>query len=256
MSGSQRYNSPLFAKETDLCAAFAAALPEEWVAYNECQGWDILLVRKLDGCQIGVQAKLKLNAEVLCQAAEHDVHFMDYPCPDYRAVLVPASGTGGLSALAPHCGITIIAMRSKPPDRYNPGFDPSLPTLDKRLYYLTEHWHEMLPTKRHPLPEYVPDVVAGASGPIQLTEWKIKALKLCVLLDQTGYLTRADFARLKVDIRRWTNNWLEPHPEGLGFRARGDLARSFRRQHPKVWEQILAEPAKWQRPADLLSAAG
>ena len=55
-----------FAKESDLCAAFLASLPEGWTAYPETAGFDILLGREVDGFQIGIQAKLRLNAKVIC----------------------------------------------------------------------------------------------------------------------------------------------------------------------------------------------
>jgi hypothetical protein len=55
--------------EADLCAAFLAALrrdyQEKWLAYAETEGWDVLLVRQKDGFQIGIQAKLALNASVI-----------------------------------------------------------------------------------------------------------------------------------------------------------------------------------------------
>ena len=50
--------------EVALCSAFIAAVPREWTAYAETAGWDILLVRKADGFQIGVEAKLKIGVEV------------------------------------------------------------------------------------------------------------------------------------------------------------------------------------------------
>lgn len=237
--------SVAFAKEADLCAAFIGTLDKGWTAYPETQGWDILLAHE-NGCQIGIQAKLKLNADVLNQAAETRLGFsyLDRPAPDYRAVLVPSGYSGGLSALAVYCGITVITMQAPPYSKYGFPFEPHLPFGGG--YFQEEYWHEMIPVKRCPLPEYVPDVVAGASGPVQLTDWKIKALKLCVLLDATGYVTRHDFKRLNLDIRRWIENWIEPCDKG--FRARGALIESFRRQHPVVWEQIVAEPEKWQRP--------
>ncbi len=57
-----------FATEADLCAAFLAEVPNTWTAWKEHAGWDILLVRKADGFQIGIEAKLKCNATVLQQA--------------------------------------------------------------------------------------------------------------------------------------------------------------------------------------------
>ena len=60
-----------FRSEADLCSAFLAIFRREyaakWVAYAETEGWDILLVRRADGFQIGIQAKLTLNIAVVNQ---------------------------------------------------------------------------------------------------------------------------------------------------------------------------------------------
>jgi hypothetical protein len=237
-------HAPFFAKESDLCAAFIAAAPPAWTAYAETAGWDILLVRKLDGCQIGIQAKLRLNAAVLVQAAEGNRQWEEGP--DYRAVLVPDGETGGLAALSGYCAITVICMRD-PYLKYSPKFAPSLPVPDA-LSCQDGDWHEMMPGSRHELPEYVPDVVAGASAPVQLTNWKIRALRLAILLSDTGYLTREDFRAVNVDIRRWIDGsrWLVPDPQARGFIA-GPRLPDFKAQHPRVWGEIKAEPKKWQR---------
>jgi hypothetical protein len=130
-----------------------------------------------------------------------------------------------------------------PADRYFPAFHPYLPGV---LPHSTTEWHEMMPIERHPLPEYVPDVAAGASAPRQLTPWKIAALKLAVLLDQTGYVTRQDFKRFGIDIRRWiSGDWLRRDERGF---TRGSGFPDLRTQHPKVWEQILIDEPKWARP--------
>ena len=238
--------APQFAKETDLCAAFIAAIPETWQAYPETGSWDILLVRKADGCQIGIQAKLKLNAAVLIQAAGD--HWVDRDGPDYRAVLVPQFPWSELAALAPHCALTVITMRRPEPYCRQHLFWPDLPT-GKEFWYRSE-WHEMLPGRRHRVPEYVPDVSAGASAPLQLTEWKVAALKLTVLLEQTGYLTRDDFKMFKVDIRRWIEGkWIIPGARGF---IGGPHMPNLRFQHPRVIEEIAADPRKWRRPEPIM----
>lgn len=70
--------TPEFAKESDLCAAFIAAVSrpaeryeierDRWVVYPETADFDILLRREADGAQIGIEAKLRLNAYVVSQA--------------------------------------------------------------------------------------------------------------------------------------------------------------------------------------------
>jgi hypothetical protein len=95
------------------------------------------------------------------------------------------------------------------------------------------------------LPAYVPDVAAGASAPVQLTEWKIDALRLLVLLEKNGRVTRADFKHLAMDHRRWVApfpGWLKP--DGKGGYIAGGLP-PFREQHVKVYAEIKADFAKW-----------
>ena len=100
-----------FATEAELCAAFIAALPKEWTAYPETGGFDILLSRNADGFQIGVEAKLRLNAKVICQAAEEvGYSYVDRPGPDCRAVLIPDGVSLDLAGLCPLIGITVIRM--------------------------------------------------------------------------------------------------------------------------------------------------
>jgi hypothetical protein len=245
-----------FKTETELCAAFIAAVPKEWTAYPETWGWDILLVRNADGCQVGVQAKLKLNAKVLIQAAE-DRWVTDREGPDYRAALVPEFEAGELAALAPHCSITVVMFRGAAP-KYAawPTFWPPLPNEDRRLFAPGDDWHELVPVRRYNLPDYVPDVRAGASAPAQLTHWKIGALRIAALLHTTGFVTRSDFTRQRVDIRRWIagggTGWLRPR---AGVFVRGDRWPDFEKKHPVVWEQILADPNTWKRPEPLMQAA-
>jgi hypothetical protein len=103
-------------------------------------------------------------------------------------------------------------------------------------------WHYWSPRKRCELPDFVPDVVAGASGPVQLTKWKVQALRLVARLEIRGHVTRQDFRTLGIDPRRWLGpqGWLQADPERPGEFTRGD-ALDFDRQHPTVYAQVLAE---------------
>jgi hypothetical protein len=105
--------------------------------------------------------------------------------------------------------------------------------------------------KRHQLPEYVPDVAAGAPSPLQLTDWKIKALKLAVTLEMRKHLTRRDFAHHRVDHRRWvTQGWLKV----VDGRFVKDAFPNFKKMHPRNYKQIAADRKKWM-PADPQIAA-
>lgn len=218
-----------FATESDLCAAFIAWVQAEgkgrWTAYAETATWDILLVRD-DGTQIGVQAKLRFNLKVLQQTLPSRWDHWHDAGPDFRAILVPDAGHG-YDDLASALGLVVFA-----PSRYDgfgPGFDAEA------------NWHDWHPRARCRLPAFVPDVAAGASGPVQLTEWKVAALRIVAILHLRGYVTRADFREIRIDPRRWMGpqGWLRPGAEP-GQYVRGE-GLDFDQQHPAVFAQVLEE---------------
>jgi hypothetical protein len=228
--------SKTFATEVDLCAAFLAAIPKEWTAYAETCGWDILLVRNEDGFQIGIEAKLRLKTEVINQTIEEYGYIAcDRSGPDCRAVLVPNGDGGGFNRIASYIGFTIIRME---PARH--GFRPMLPKINDR-YRSMDEWHEWAPTQRHKLPEYVPDVRAGSPSPVQLTAWKIGALRLQATIEKNGFITRTDFRSFGLDHRRWLARefqWLEQSINGY---VKGPHFPNFAAQHPSVFEQIKTD---------------
>lgn len=234
-----------FAKETDLCAAFLAGVAKTggWTAYAETAGWDILLVRDADGFQIGIEAKLKLNAEVIAQALE-DGYWPDRSGPDCRAVLVPEdSARGGFDKIAAYIGFTIIRVATGSTAYCRPPFMPSLPKIEDRQWGHND-WHELCPTKRYQLPEYVPDVAAGSSAPLQLTSWKIAAIKIAVTIEKRGYVTRTDFKHHGIDHRRWIASvpgWLKIE----NGRYVANRMPDFKRDHPRVYAEIAADAEKW-----------
>lgn len=233
-----------FTSETALCAEFIANATKDgkWVAYAETGGWDIVMVRKADGFQIGIQAKLTLNAKVLDQSLPDRYWDRGTIGPDCRAVLVPSGSCGGLSRICEFLGITVIRQQS--PDeraRYAHGFTPDLPSERYSDGSGARHWMEWAPVNRVKLPDFIPDVAAGSSAPVQLTDWKVKALKLCILLEQRP-VTRADFKALSLDPSRWTQFWLIKKPEGY---VPSRYMPNFKAQHPVNYEQIKAESEKW-----------
>ncbi|MBK3735557.1 hypothetical protein GAY29_21115 [Azospirillum brasilense] len=243
---------PQFATEADLCSAFMAQLPPGWTAYPETAGWDILLVHT-SGVQVGIQAKLRLNAKVLTQASEN-YWDLENPGPDYRAILVPAEVGTDLEALAAYCSMTVV--RCWPPQTcWMSSKGSHSPDLPGTVGSHESYWFPLLPAKRHPLPDYVPDVTAGASAPRTLSRWKVSALRVQALLDQTGYVTRQDFKALQIDIRRWIAGgwqaWLEAVPnsgtDDIGFPhfKRGATMPDFGAQHPEVYPQVKATMADW-----------
>lgn len=232
-----------FKIEADLCARFISSLKEGWTPYAETAGWDILLVRDADGFQIGIQAKLRLNVKVLNQAIEDGNQWSaERAGPDCRAIMVPDGEGGGLGAIAAYIGITVIRVRAK--DQWGmPAFEPGLPRIGNE--WSERYWFEMAPVKRHKLPEYIPDVAAGASAPVQLTAWKISAIKIAVTLERRGFVTRSDFKQHGIDYRRWIApkyGWLSVSD---GRYTAGPRLPDFKIQHPKVYAEIAAGADEW-----------
>ena len=248
-------NTEAFAAETDLCKAFMDAIGHEWTPYAETAGYDILLVRNADGFQISVQAKLKLNAVALSQALEGSSWEYSKMGPDCRAVLVPyGAAVAGVAELADRLAVTVIRMETPRFGKsFSPSFSPRLPTPDERYYCRNDGWHELCPLERHSLPDYVPDVAAGASGPTQLTDWKIKAIKIAVICEILGFVTRADFKALRIDPRRWIDaRWMLPCEQGFKLSDQDWM----KKQHPRVYEEIKAKHEEWMPPPPpLLKAA-
>jgi hypothetical protein len=246
--------------ESELCAGFitVATRDGKWRAYPETAGFDVLMVREC-GLQIGIEAKLALNVKVVQQALPSlGTWAAGLPGPHYRAVLVPQGReTAGLSEICAWLGVTVIRFAGVPEgmDGYVPsGKGYSITAINPALpgghHSGDECWHEWLPARPCDLPDYIPDVRAGCPAPVALTPWKIKAIKLAVILEERP-VSRADFKALGLDPSRWTQRpfgWLTPTPAGY---VPGPNMPDFRRQHPVNYEQIKAEKAQWMhaRPA-------
>lgn len=253
---------PKYATEAAMCAEFLALVETRyWTAYAETAGFDILLVRKLDGLQIGVQAKLQWNSHVVAQSLEEH-RWGHERGPDFRAVLVPDySGEKGLRTICDYIGVTPIRV-----DRSHYGCDrggtwagriyPPLPDDPSRSWL--DEWFDWHPVERCKLPAYVPDVAAGAPAPTRLTDWKVRALKLGALIAIRGFVTRSDMKELGIDHRRWTskgNGFLRFDETKGGYVPHGGFP-PFSRQHPAVFEQIKADADKWMTPAMRTREAG
>ncbi|WP_158810277.1 hypothetical protein [Beijerinckia sp. L45] len=255
-----------FKTEAELCAAFIAEAERGGIyrCYPECCGWDVLAVRVADGLQIGIEAKLKLNSLVVEQAIEERPSF--YPGgrgdrgPDFRAVLVPEFGGNFSPTICGYLGITIIRIvheeRGIGSRRTITGeILPTLPGMKSHRYgSLPDSWHDCCPMRREILPDYVPDSQAGTPCPITLTDWKIAAIKMAILLKRR-VVTRSDFQALKIDHRRWLPSvmgWMAPADgRGRGWVA-GPGLPDFAKQHPRNYAEIEAAADDWMpKPSEL-----
>lgn len=236
MTKKRRKRHEFFKTEAELCAAFIKwAEPKGWIAYPETCEWDILLVSQHDGTQCGIQAKLRPSLHLFDQALPDRATGWsrgESVGPHYRGILVPHLDRA-VAKLCRATGLVYFSVFTGIP--YDPVcFHGHSPELD---------WgHDI-----HPLPEYVPDVAAGAKSPIRLTPWKIKALEICAVLELKGSITSKQIGQLGISSTRWTNpamGWLERHPDGKrGVYVAGKNLR-FTAQHPTVYQQVLVNVRK------------
>lgn len=232
-----------FATEADLVRAFLEHIGKQWrhnpwTVYPETADWDLLLVHET-GFQVGLEAKLSLNAKVIDQALSG--HHSKYKTtgPDYRGVIVPYGGAQlHLERICAAIGIGIISVRI--PER-GTIYHMNLPGEES---YST-NWPNWLPASRCPLPDYIPDVEGGKSSPVKLTEWKIKAIRLMIVLDRRGFVTRDDMSKIQISPSRWTDCYNGFLARGPGGYIRCSATPDLRAQHPINYAQIEAETDQW-----------
>jgi hypothetical protein len=231
-----------FATEADLCAAFLA-----WVArqhpdvrcYSEWAGWDILVVYP-QGLQLGIQAKLRLNADVILQAAPEFRWGTAKTGPDFRAVLVPERNP--LSAAAARVGLEVFYPDRHDWDHRPLDFYPSLDGAHGNLSggrFDESDWLDWNPEERHELPPTATDAIAGSPCPVSLTHWKLGALRVLAELEVNGTITSKRMREIGINPSRWTTaRWLEP-VEPRGTWVRGANCPTFDEQHPTAYAHAL-----------------
>jgi hypothetical protein len=213
----------------------------DWKIYPETADWDLLIVHS-SGFQLGIEAKLSLNAKVIDQALV-GVHsrWARFDGPDYRMVLVPSVGRQlHLGRICSVIGIGIISLRA---EEYGTRHGLNLPHPD-----ISNDLPNWGPTDRCPVPDYIPDVTAGVKSPVKLTEWKVRAIKLSIVLDRKGWVNRSEMRALGISPSRWC----DPHQGFLrqvvpGQYERCEATPDFRTQHPENYAQIEADVAVWGR---------
>ncbi len=182
----------------------AAALAEGWQPYPETGGWDLVLVRPSDGFQVGVQAKLKPNVDVLSQTLVGDRR----KGPDVHAVLVP-SCSRAFADVARALGVLVLEAADFDPVRLAAWRRPAkLPELvegaPRRTHLPGRCW----------LPPFVPTLPAGVPGPCRVTPWQVGASKLCALLRERGEqgVLVAEIRALELAVSTWQRKWLDKVP--------------------------------------------
>lgn len=249
-----------FPTEAALCDQFMGDMRAlgGWTLYPETAGFDILAVYDKTGHQLGIEAKLSLNAKVADQILPADYAGGMDEGPDFRAVVVPFVGEAseGISKMLGILGVMVwtpetdwqrgreVFHFARVLDKWNHGSGRA----DRRSYDVTDGalhewdraWHDWNPVRRCRLPEIVPDVRAGVPCPLQLTPWKIGALRVLADLEIDGFVTAKSVRERGVDARRFcaSDGWLQML--GGGRWGRGKIP-SFDQQHPEAYAQVLEE---------------
>lgn len=217
-------------KEAELCALFRIAAEEDgWIVYPEVAGWDMVLVWSGEapipigataipaGTQVGVEAKMRANVEVLAQVMDR-LRFTARP--DAAAILVPKAGSAFVNVAGSigagvytlhHCGPYTLPRSG--------GWE-----RDRKIVAAPVPSRRYVPqaaSKRSPLwlPPVVSQGAAGVPSPSPLTKWRVAALRVCNLLRSRGWVTAADFRAEGVNPQIWKERrWIRPAgkivPEG------------------------------------------
>lgn len=211
-----KYKNP-YISEKELCDVFIKCAKENgWKVYPETSGFDILIVKDI---QIGIQAKLKSNVEVLAQVIygqqqPSNIHYKyKNPSPHIRAVLVPHASSE-FKQVANALNIFVIegAILTCDIETMTPYYAKNIINIDG---YNKKHL--IIPDKLCWVPEIEFDTPAGVKSPKSITEWKIKAVKICLLLHERGFITQQDFKDAKLSITLWhKKKWLINSGEKLG----------------------------------------
>lgn len=163
--------------------------------YPECSGWDALLVLE-SGEQMGVQAKLVSNLDVLGQAIEK--RGKGLVGPDMRAVLVPRVRARHFEAVAAGLRVTVLEPWTiEDPTRF-------AAAIERAARWETE--------SRCWVPPYEPDHPAGVPAPRTVSRWRVEAARLCAELREGKTFTAREIEARHVGRMSTWYRWLERVP--------------------------------------------
>lgn len=241
-----------FPTEASLCDLFMREMHaiEGWTCYPETAGFDILAVHS-SGRQIGVEAKLQLNAKVADQILPTDyAAAYEREGPDHRAVIVAciSDASAGIARMLTMLGVTVWAARY--------GIDGPHFGLSGELHCEAaaseegRRWrevalghvlHDWNPVQRCALPAMVPNVPAGVPAPVRLTPWKAGALRVLALLKLHGRITAKQIAAQGISPSTWTQQWLVRAPEAGFWLPTEKTPFRLIEQHPAEYAAAMAE---------------
>lgn len=250
----------LIPSERELCALFIREFNEQqgWTCYPETAGFDIVVAHE-DGRQIGVEAKLQLNAKVADQIMPHERWGgLRDEGPDHRLVIVRSitEANAGIAKLLGHLGVMVWAPEASEQIKRGAGFEyETVARFDvrQRLWQGEEAakppthpefghhwlaWFDWNPTKRLSLPELPPDVPAGVPSPVQMTPWKQAAIRVLARLRVQGSVTAKEIAAEGCSPSMWTQRWLD-RGAARGQWVETDRMPRLDEQHPELYALAL-----------------
>lgn len=243
---------PSVSSEAELCAHFIEQFNaiEGWTCYPETAGFDILVVHE-DGRQIGVEAKLRLNAKVADQILPGDWCVRsETPGPDHRMVIVGdiTEASAGIARLLEMCGVAVLK-----PYLHSHWSHKQQAAVVRIDFHLSDwlrqgtpwrlHLFDWNPIERCKVPIVVPDVPAGVPAPLRLTPWKEAALQVLIKLRRQGFITAKQIAEHGISPSVWTQGptaWLAKG-EVQGQWIATDRLPAFDRQHPEAYTKLLEQ---------------
>lgn len=199
-----------FKLESELCEAFMAQVQDRWDIYPEYH-WDIFMVRKTDGVQVGLEAKLKLNFLVINQALKNGVIYPHYysniwgsrqPKPHYAGVLIPLSEYCSLGCYTCEClGLLIACEHGFRKPAHGDELSGGKPIVSEKRFHV---------------PEFKCDTIPGKPSPKALTTWRISALKLWALYEKNGFLLSSDLKTLGVSPTWFIKTYMNLSDQRVG----------------------------------------
>lgn len=232
----------LFPNEAALCAAFIRDFNaiDGWICYPETGGFDILVAHK-DGWQIGVEAKMQLNAKVADQILPSFNAYYDVPSPDHRLVIVPyiSDGAEGIAKMLRMLGVEV--WEAQDADYRGSTFHVSDKLARAEgLHYWSRPLYDWNPAQRIRLPDTIPEVQAGVPSPVRLTAWKQGALRVLAHLEIHKRITVKQIHSYGIDSTMWTRHgWLDRHEERGWWTEALDCPRRHARQNPLAYAAAL-----------------
>lgn len=234
----------LIKTEADLCNLFMGAMAKVpgWTCHPEAAGFDILVVHE-DGRQIGVEAKLALNAKVADQILpEHWEDYYGKPGPDHRLVIVSkvTDASKGIIKMLEMLGVTVLLPNCMSGEKR--GFDLRNGLfLYEQSHFVTSRprMFDWSPAERCQVPMVVTTLPAGVPAPVQLTPWKEAALRVIALMRAQGFITAKQIASFGISTSAWTQH-TRKHAWLVKGTVRGTWLETehmpaFDKQHPDAY---------------------